>query len=84
MLLHHRAHVIVAHDRVREDIEQFLRALVAAADRLDNRHADGIFKLAQIDVHAALLRLVLHVEVDEQRNALLEQLNREEEVTLDV
>ena len=71
VLLHLRAHMVLGHDRAREDVEQFLRALAAAADRLDDRHADGLFELLRIDLDAAARCIVLHVEVDEKRDALL-------------
>ena len=84
VLLHLRAHMVLGHDRAREDIEQLLRALAAAADGLNDRHADGLFELLHIDLDAAARRIILHVEVDEQRDALLEELDRQKEVALDV
>ena len=84
MLLHEVARLILRHDRRREYIEEPTRALLAAADRLDDRHAERLLELLRIDPDAAALRVVLHIEIDEQRNPLLEELHGEEEIALDV
>ena len=84
VMLHEVARLVVLHDRRREDVEQVARALLVAADRLDARHAEAFFELLRVDAHAAALRIVLHVEVDEERDALLEELDCEVQVALDV
>ena len=84
MILDDLTRLILAHNRARKDVEEFLRALFAAAYGRDNRHADRIFEFMNVNMNAAAFRLILHIEVNEKRNAFLEELNRQEEVTLDV
>ena len=84
MLFNHRTRTVVRHDGRREDFDELFDALLAAADRLHDGHAESLFELLDVDADALSFRLVLHIEVDEQRDALFEELHREEEVALDV
>ncbi len=84
MVFHELARLVLRHNRRSEDVEQVARALLAAADRLDTRHAETFLELLRIDAHATALRVILHVEVDEKRDALFEELHRQIQVALDV
>ena len=80
MSLHLGAGLIVAHDSRSEHIQQFLGALGTASHGLHHRHAHHIFQLPGIDADAAALGLICHIEVDEERDPLFQQLHCQEQV----
>ena len=84
VLFNHRTRTVVRHDGRREDFDELLDALLAAANCLHDGHAQSLFELLDIDADALSFRLVLHVEVNEKRDALFEELHREEKVALDI
>ena len=84
VLLDKITRLIPRHDRTRKDIEQRLCTLAAAPRRLYGGHTECLFELCCVDLDAASLCIVLHIEVDEERNPLLKELHREEKIALDV
>ena len=84
MLLDEVARLVPCHDRTRKDIEQRLCTLAAAPRRLNGGHAERLFELRRVDLDAAPLRIVLHIEINEERNPLLKELYRKEKIALDV
>lgn len=76
--------LISSHDRAREDLQQLLRALVAAANSLNDRHTKSLLKLVAVNLDATPLRIIVHIQVNQQRNTLFQQLDGQEQVTFNV
>lgn len=53
-------------------------------DGLNDRHPEPCFERGDIDIDAVRLRLVHHVQRDHRRNSHVEQLQRQEEVTIEL
>ena len=65
------AGLVFLHHGRGEDVKQRFDAAAASCRRLHDRHAERGAKLFRIHTDAVALRLVLHVEVEEQRDSLL-------------
>ena len=75
---------VIRHSCFGENVQQNFYAFVAASDRVGYRHTENFFKLAFVDFNSVPFCLVHHVQVDDERNTVFHELERQKKISRNV